>query len=71
MPINFPMQVTADALRYSMQLSKSVFFMQRYQPIDSFLRYVTCGPYGSMACNRKISPQSIASNMVNWWTKFY
>ncbi|MCP4495102.1 MAG: hypothetical protein GY820_48545 [Gammaproteobacteria bacterium] len=56
MPTNIPMQVTADALHYSMQLSKSVSFMQRYQPIGSFLRYVACGPYGPMACNRKIPP---------------
>ncbi|MCP4494288.1 MAG: hypothetical protein GY820_44345 [Gammaproteobacteria bacterium] len=71
MPINFPMQVTADALHYSMQLSKSVSFMQRYLPIGSFLRYVACGPYGPVACNRKIYPQLIASRMVKWWTKFY
>ncbi|MCP4494285.1 MAG: hypothetical protein GY820_44330 [Gammaproteobacteria bacterium] len=52
--VNVPMQVTADALHYSMQPSKSVPFMQPYQQIATLSRCVINSPCGSMAWNRKI-----------------
>ncbi|MCP4485986.1 MAG: hypothetical protein GY820_01455, partial [Gammaproteobacteria bacterium] len=66
-----PMQVTVDALHYSMQASKSVPFMQRCQQIATLSRCVVNSPYGSMAWNRKIFSRFIDNDMVNVWTKFY
>ncbi|MCP4488299.1 MAG: hypothetical protein GY820_13410, partial [Gammaproteobacteria bacterium] len=69
--VNVPMQVTADALHYSMQPSKSVPFMQPYQQIAILSRCVINSPCGSMAWKRKIFSKSIDNGMANMWAKFY